>query len=273
VLDIGWDEIVFTVFSFANGTTNWWRASQTAAKFAAEEAEVYALGCDVLDYLDGTGCRIQFQNWEGDWALMDASGVPNTRVDRKFIDYLVAFHGVRQRAVTRARRDTASDCVLEYAIEVNRVHDARLMRHRRRIVTDLKGRVRPDVISYSSYDTITNGDVLESVWGANVAAWEAAYEGPHRKALRTIKQAFQGAKVVLGETGFPENEAPEGWDVAAAITKTAEWAEDEGCVSFLYWQVFDNEEGAGPPDYRGYWMIDDAGEETIAGAALAALVA
>jgi hypothetical protein len=132
----------------------------------------------------------------------------------------------------------------------------------------LAGRIRPDIISYSAYDSTI---VDQGSWGASTAAWEAATEPVYAKAIAAINEAFPGVPVQVGEFGYPENEAPGTSNIDTMIRKTAEWSEELGIENLLYWEVFDNEPGAGPPTYRGYWFVDEDGEPTIAGRVFEAL--
>lgn len=260
-LERGWEQIILTCFTFANGTTNWWRANPSSTKMTNEYTEIYNLCVHLLTSLNGTGVEIILQNWEGDWAFMDSTTV-STYVPRKMVDYYGAFLGVRQRAVADARRDTASDVRLRMAVEVNRVCDARLYKGRRRILTDLANRIRPDLISYSAYDSTI---VDQGSWGANTAAWEAATQPVYEKALAAIRAAWPGVPIQIGEYGFPENEAPGTSDIGQMIRKVAEWSRTAAVENLLYWEVFDNEPGTPPATYRGYWLIDPNGNKTIAG--------
>ena len=142
-LSKSFNTIVMTCFTFANGITNWWRTAPTSAKYAAEYTEIYNLAVYLLTTYNGTGRRFVIQNWEGDWAFMDTS-VIDTFVDRPMVDRYVAFLGTRQRAISDARKATASDCQVLCAFECNRVLDSRLYPHRRRILRDIANRVQPD---------------------------------------------------------------------------------------------------------------------------------
>jgi hypothetical protein len=168
--------------------------------------------------------------------------------------------------VEDARAETAHEGVrVLHAIEVNRVVDAAQYPHRRRIVADIAERVRPDVVSYSAYDSTI---VEQGGWGASYEAWEAATVPVFRAALRAIKRAWPGIAVYIGEFGFPENEAefdvPDR-DIGPMIQAVHDVALEEGCTHFLYWQVFDNEASI-PHTYRGYWLQKPDGGESVAGA-------
>ena len=105
-LSKAWDTVIMTVFPFVNnpGTvTNWWRAECTNAKLLAEYTEIYNLTVHLLTTYNNSSKTFILQNWEGDWAFMDAFDA-DTFTDRKYVDYYAAFLQYRQRAVEDARR-------------------------------------------------------------------------------------------------------------------------------------------------------------------------
>lgn len=268
VLTQAWHTVIVTTFTFANGTTNWWRVNPTAATYGAEYTEIYNLAVHLLTTYSGTGRRFVLQNWEGDWAFMDSFTV-DTYVSRAMVDRYAAFLGVRQRAVADARKATASDCTILMAVELNRVVDARLYPHRRRILTDLARRITPDLVSFSAYDATI---VDQGGWGASFAAWEAATTPVFTKALRSMQLAFPGVPIQIGEFGFPEGvELPPGRDVGAMIDVVHSIALAHGVTDFIYWQVFDNEETS-PGVPRGFYTVKPDGTTSVAGAAMAALI-
>jgi len=267
-LAMNWHTVMLTAFTFANGTTNWWRVNPTTAAYAAEYAEIYNLAAHLLSTYNGTGRTFILQNWEGDWAFMDSFTV-DTYVSREMVDRYAAFLGTRQRAVSDARKATASDCQILMAVELNRVVDARLYPHRRRILTDLARRITPDLISFSAYDATI---VDQGSWGANLAAWTAATTPVFTKALRAIQLAFPGVPIQIGEFGFPEGiELPPGRDVGAMIAVVHSIALAAGVTDFIYWQVFDNEETS-PGVPRGFYTVKPDGTTSVAGAKMIALI-
>lgn len=268
---LAWDTIVLTCFTFANGQTNWWRVSPTNARLQAEYDEIYELVEYLLTTYSGSGKRFILQNWEGDWAFMDAFN-PATFVPERMVPFYAAFLAVRQRAVQDARAAVAHTNVdAIHAVELNRVVDARLM-NRRRILTDLAGRIKPDAVSFSAYDATI---VDQGGWGANQAAWEAATEPVLTRALRNIKAAFPGTPLYVGEFGFPENEATNDHplnNVIEMIELVERVCRTEECTHLLYWQVFDNESSV-PYTYRGYWLQKPNGDPTLASQAMGSFVA
>jgi len=262
---LAWDTVVMTTFTFANGSTNWWRGfdGPTKTKLDAEYTEIYNLAVHLLTTYNDSGKRFVLQNWEGDWAYMDAF-VADTANERKYVEWYAAFLAIRQKAVSDARRVTAhKNVTVLNAIEVNRVLDAMTYPHRPRILTSIAQRIQPDVVSYSAYDST----IADIGYGANTAAWEALCTTNFTKALRAIKRAFPGVPISIGEFGFPENEITNeqlNHDAGAMIQKVKDIALSEGCTWLLYWEVFDNETH-GTYTYRGYWLRKPDNTLTTAG--------
>lgn len=261
-LNAGWDTIIFTAFTFANGTTNWWRTGPTNAQLAAEYTEIYNLAVHLLTTYNDSGKTFILQNWEGDWAFMD-SFTPTTFVERKMVDYYVAFVARRQKAVSDARQAVAySNVTVLNAVEVNRVLDAKTYPHRRRIITDLAGRIRPDIVSFSAYEAT---DSLEG-WGSQ-AAFDALCESNLTQAVTLIRNAFPDSKLMIGEFGYPENQIVAEFpslNVGSMIQTVATVASNLGVDYLIYWQVFDNETSI-PYTYRGYWFRKPDNTLTLAG--------
>lgn len=259
-----WEVVVLTTFTFANGTTNWWRVDTSNAKLQAEYTEIYNLVTYLMTTYAGTNRTFVLQNWEGDWAFMDSFN-PATPVPSEYVDRYAAFLAVRQKAVSDARRaSTAVGVTVLNAIEVNRVLDSEV--NYRRIVNDIAPRVRPDLASYSAYDST----IVEAGWGTDTADWIAKTEPLFRKALAKIRSVWPGVPVFIGEFGFPENEATNehpGNSVYNMTRKILEICEDEGVLYCIYWQVFDNEASV-PYSYRGYWFVKPDGTATEAAGAM-----
>lgn len=265
-----WDTVMMTVFTFANGTTNWWRPSPTGTKLSAEYTEIYNLVTHLLTTYNNTGKTFILQNWEGDWAFGDSFD-PATPIARKYVDYYAAFLGIRQKAVEDARRDTAySNVKVLHAIELNRVLDAQTYPNRRRILTQIAPRVQPDIISYSAYDST----IADIGYGSSFSDWTDKCTEFFGHALRMIKKHFPNSIVSIGEFGFPENEmlisnGGVGYDPELMLEVVRDVAEAAGVSWLIFWQVFDNETSALPQGVRGYWMVKPNGDVTPSGARMA----
>lgn len=272
----GWNVVMLTAFPFCTTdysrpvgqrVTNYWRVSFTDTQKQDTYTEMYDLGCHLLSTYDGTGTEFILQNWEGDWAFMDAF-VPETPVNRWLVNQYLAFLATRQKAIADARRDTPSDCKLLMAYEANRTLEARTKPHLRRLLRDMAPKLQPDIISLSAYDFMIDTAIG---FGADYATW-AAYTLPLcAKALRQNQLRFPGVPIQIGEFGFPEVQAASlGRDVGVMINDVAAICAAYGVTDFVYWEVFDNEEIT-PGVPAGYWTVKPDGSVSVAGAALALL--
>lgn len=264
----GWDTIIMTCFTFANGSTNWWRVEATNAKLAAEYTEIYNLAVHLLTSYNNSGTKFVLQNWEGDWAYMDAFD-PDTFVDRKYTEFYAAFAAVRQKAVHDAMRNTAHKNVsVRMAFEINRVLDTKSAPARVRIINTLAKRFTPDIVSYSWYEAT---DAVPG-WSSQ-GDFEALVETQMREWDALVQLAWPGVTRACGEFGYPENqivaEFPQ-LDVGDMINKVASVSVDLGLEYLVYWQCFDNEASI-PYTYRGYWFVKPDGSQSLAGAAFEAL--
>lgn len=260
-------KVVFTAFTFANGITNWWRADVSVSKMQAEYTEMYNLAVHLLTTYNGQGKEFVFQNWEGDWAFQDTDLSADVHVNEWVVHNYVAYLGTRQRAIRDARAAVASDCQVIMAFEANRVLDARLFPHRRRILRDIACRIQPDVISYSAYDATI---VQQGVWGSSQANWLANTTPVFTKALRELQLAFPGVPIQLGEFGYPETEAPVGYNCGGMCVSTWNiWVAAVPAAlrrNFLFWEVFDNTGG------RGYYIVKSDGTTSDSGVGMMSLI-
>lgn len=266
-LNKAWDTVVFTAFTFANNpgaVTNWWRVEPTRVKLQAEYDELYAFAVHLLSTYNDSGKRFVVQNWEGDWAFQD-SFVADSFTARRYVDYYAAFAATRQRAVSDARMATAHrNVTILNAWECNRVLDAKDTPHRRRILTDIAKRFRPDMVSYSAYDSTID---FPGTWQPSHAQWVTVCTEKFNRALRLLQKAFPGVPIQIGEFGYPENEATNDVptaDVGEMVEVVRDIAQARGVDTLLYWEVFDNE-AHGSYQYRGYWLRKPDGALSIAG--------
>lgn len=265
-----WRQIVLTCFTFANnagGVTNWWRLYCSKSRLAAERQEFYDLTAYLLSTYNGSGKTFVLQNWEGDWCWSDDQVIANAaRVESQLIENYCAFLGARQQGIHDAMRDVPHQNVAVLsAIECNRVLDAAMYPARRRIVREVADRIRPDCVSYSAYDSLTDL-IYGGYWGSSFADWMAKSSVFFPRALRMLKASFPGVPVQVGEFGFPELVAPPGYDLDAMIRHVAAMAAAEGAERLIYWEVFSN-------DPRGYYLVKPDGSLSIAGTTMRDLAA
>lgn len=273
VLAMNFQTFSMTMFAFGNPANNWWRDSGKAdnARLLVEYNEIYDAAVHLLTTYNGTGKTFIIQNWEGDWALMDAFD-PATYVTQKELDYNLAFHSARQRAVRDARRNTPHSGVdVLYAVEVNRVLDLVTNPARRRLLRDVIPKLNPDVVSYSAYDSF----IATYGYGSNQAQWESYVDTYYVQALQLIRQYAPASKLSIGEVGFEEARIAidrPSYDVRQMVRKMATVSAAQGASWFFYWQTFDNEvDITTPSGVKGYWLKKPDGSTSSAGLELALL--
>lgn len=143
---------------------------------------------------------VVLQNWEGDWMLRgigkDWSQPPEDWRDR--CEQMKLWIAAKQDGVNRARRDFAgkSKCAVAHAVEVNRVADG--WKGIPTVTRDVLPGVEVDLVSYSAYDGINQGDP--------VRFWKCIDE--IRDHIKTGPLFGPGA-IMVGEYGIPENSAPD----------------------------------------------------------------
>lgn len=262
-----------TIFAFGNPANNWWRDAGHAdgARLQTEYTEIYDAAVHLLTTYNDTGKTFVFQNWEGDWALMDAFD-PATYVRKRDVDYNLAFHSARQRAVRDAMRDTPHTGVsVLYAVEVNRVLDVSDAPGRTRLLKDVLNRLQPDVVSYSAYDST----IATYGYGANLVEWQSLTNLHFARALDLIREHAPNSKIQIGEFGFEEARIAidrPSYNVRTMVRTVYDVAAAKGVHWFYYWQVFDNEaDGTTPSGVKGYWLKDPDGNDSAAALELQAI--
>ena len=220
---------VLTAYSFANngqitGISGDDRRQQ------AEEDEFYHLTKYLYFKYGPSGKNFILKNWEGDWiGLQDYDTSKDISPSR--IDDLIAWLSARERGVERARNEVGSSNVsVINAVEVNRVLDY-AQHGMARMINKVVPVVRPDMVTYSSYDSSSQGD-------ANTV------QANMELALSTIRKmapdplSLGSRRILISEYGMFENEEPNDSWRADTILKTAK---SEGLAGAFLWNVFDNE--------------------------------
>jgi hypothetical protein len=221
---------VITAYTFANdgqidGITG------DSARQHAEEKEYYSLTKYLYSKYAGSGKNFILKNWEGDWiGLRDYNASKDIAPSR--ISDMIAWLSARQRGVTRARNEVgASDVSVLNAVEVNRVLDY-AQHGLDRVINKVVPKVKPDMVTYSSYDSSSAGTDRHTVQ-ANM-----------NLALNTIKKlapdplSLGDRRILISEYGMFENERNDVNWRADTILSTAKSA---GIAGAVLWNVFDNE--------------------------------
>jgi hypothetical protein len=239
VLDMPFANFILWAHTFSNDAD--WRTGFPEAKQKTEYKEMYDLTRYLLTEYNGSGKTFFLGHWEGDgWLRHSVSPKDDVLVTPVKVQGMIDWLNTRQRAIDDAKRDTPHHNVqVWHYTEVNHVKLA--MEGRQAVVNAVLPHTHVDYVSYSSYDTAKDPELL-------------------KKALSFIesqlppKPGFTGKRVFIGEFGFPTSRySPADQDLKSrhVLRAALEW----GCPFALYWEMFNNELANGTQ--RGFWMIDN----------------
>ena len=233
----------------------WYRSSgafrdgYSPEEAAADYEAFYALTQKLLRVYSGTSKHFYLGHWEGDWYYLEngAQQTVDDAVTKGMIDWL----NTRQKAVDDARRDTPhSDVYVWHYLELNRPVDA-MQKGYDRVVNRVLPYVNVDYVSYSAYDSMDR------------SALTVRRTVDHIYKNLPQKSGVPGPRVFIGEVAAPA--VRYGYDderhCSANLSIIAKYLRcDVGFI--LYWQMYCNEK---EPDgnFRGYWLVDDNGNETL----------
>ena len=183
------------VFVSAYSATNFgWLGSYPRSVFTTEQraneiAEIRDFVAYILKTYGKTGKSFVLKTWEGDWELMGNYDI-NSVVEKDQVDAIVAWHQARRegmrQGIEAARAAGAVNPNFSYSIEFNLPSRAFTMRKYQldsgefkeepflNVLSDVIPAVSPDLVTYSSYQTINahpasedslDGNVLSKYWG------------------------------------------------------------------------------------------------------------
>lgn len=232
------------------GVGDAWKGETNAAWYGlvnAEYTEYYNLSVKLLTDYNGSNKNFYLQTWEGDHALNE--GDKTAEVPPRRSEYMAAWLRARQQAVENARRDTSHTGVtVKNVVEVNLADDAVDNFHQGRMVRKVLPRIKPDVVSYSCYDSLTPS---ADPWRADQAAMLTDITTRMTRSLDLIASAAPHSQLVIGEFGLPDNEIPVGYDGGVIMQHALDIFTARGDITHaIVWNMWDNE------DPRGYGCID-----------------
>jgi len=243
----------FVLTTFGPGRpAGYWLSQITNEQEAEEERTFYELARELLSRYKGTGKTFVLQNWEGDWAVRGAFD-PKFDPTDSALDNMTRWLNARQRGVEHARAELRADGVhVWHAVEVNLVLPS-FQQHRPGVIDRVIPRVRPDLVSYSAWESLESPDQLK--------------ETLDFIARHTPSSSFGKKNVYIGEFGVAENQRKPA-DVSRILSDSMTAAREWGCPFILYWQVYCNEAVHQPvksnSDVRGFWLLRPDGTKAIA---------
>ncbi len=233
VLDMPFKTFVITAYSFAN--------SDDVPNFAvnpdaavAEEQEFFDLTAYLYKTYAGTGKTFILKHWEGDYTGLQ--GFDTTKdIAPNMIDAMNIWLRARQQGISRARNASGNPAGVGvfHAVEAVRVLDYSRSGFTR-VINAIIPVVKPDMVTYSSYES--------SLAGTDDASTRAAMN----EALNVIKSlapdplGLGDRRIVISEYGLFENELSPS-DTAPRTTTILQTSQASGIFGAFFWQVFDNE--------------------------------
>ncbi len=225
----------------------------TAEDIVEERSRMYELASYLLRTYAGSGKTFVLQNWEGDHVLR-ARLTENQNPDAARVRGMIDWFNARQQGVERARREAGDAGVtVAHAIELNLLTAA--MQGKGTITNDVLPHVRPDLISYSSWDAKFDPNNL-------VRALD--YLGAHARP----SALYGDHNIYIGEYGVTQEQLPPGVEQATVIRDLTEAALGWGVRYVVYWQLYSNEDARaykGRPqndDVHSLWLIRPDGTKT-----------
>ncbi|MGZ4841649.1 MAG: hypothetical protein ACXV5J_07875, partial [Candidatus Angelobacter sp.] len=201
---------------------------------ALEEHEFYDLTRYLYMTYAGTGKTFILKHWEGDF--IGLRGFDTSKdISPDMVDAMNIWLSARQRGISRARNDAGnpSGVGVFHAVEAARVLDYSRS-GLTRVINAVVPVVKPDMVSYSSYEA--------SLAGTDAASTASII----REALDVIKSmapdplGLGNKRIFISEYGLFENEHPV--DEVQWRTRTIlQTSQAAGIFGAFMWQVFDNE--------------------------------
>lgn len=222
---------VLTTFTYSVGI-NIFGTSAVPDFEAKEENEMYELAKYLFNTYKRTGKIFVLKNWETDWAGIGGYDL-NLDVPQDRADALIKWFNARQRGVTRARNEAGGgdNVGVFFAAEISSVRDV-IERGKRRVINTVIPYTNVDMVSYSSYDSMTRDR------SGTLANFSSSFAYIKSKMTDTI--GLGNKRIFLAEYGTPEIE------YGAGVTRirtqaTVDASTAAGIWGAFVWQLFDNE--------------------------------
>ncbi len=257
--DARFNRYLLTCFSIQHPGDNPWAGAWTKSNGDDQETEMYDLALHLAETYPTKEFIIQ--NWEGDWQLLN-SFVPSTEQREAWINAYIDYTRRRQNAIHRAMREVAPGSGrVYYALECNRVLDD----YGIRIHRDVAPIVKPDILSFSSYETIEGWtEAGGSITDQSEIEDDIVEKMTRMKLLTEMAGLPRGTPMILGEYGFPQEAPyfPGTLDAVGMLATVIDTAEALGFAGEVYWQGLSNEQYAeGSPRGFNLWERDGNSDE------------
>ncbi|WP_317175777.1 hypothetical protein [Halomontanus rarus] len=265
----------YVLTSYARSTPgiqdHYWRDGVTDEQYEHTVTEYRRATEHLLETYDGTGNVFVFQNWEGDWAILDTIEPDPPEPTTDAIDGMTRWLSARQEGIEQGRANVDSDVRVLHAVSVNRVRSA--MQGDRRVVNAVVPSVDPslDMVAYSSWDVLVDVRELEDRAAVTAITDSLDFIHEHAPEPSPYVESVLGPgekNVYVGEFGWDLREDEEyGMRAIRLLTETSiEW----GARWLLFWQLYSNEpagEYEDRPendDVKGFYLVKPDGDRSRA---------
>ena len=232
VFNLPFKVFVITAYGFATqgGVQNFATDPSLANR---EEQEFYDLTRYLLTTYAGTGKTFILKHWEGDYIGLQGFDTSKD-ISPAMVDAMNIWLSARQRGISRARNDAGNPAGVGvfHAVEMSRVLDYSRL-GRTRVVNAVIPVVKPDMVSYSSYDATLGGTDPTSAAASIKEALNAI------KSLAPDPLGLGDKRIFISEYGLFENERPT--EVTWRTNTILQTAQGAGIFGAFLWQIFDNE--------------------------------
>ena len=256
VMDMPFRNIMLWVYPFSDSKSAFAKGEVDPREVDAIYNEIYEFTVYLLKRYSGSGKSFFLGNWEGDWHLLLEKYNYQLDPSPKAIAGAIDWFRLREKAIADARSATPHhDVHVYYYIELNHVGKS-MDADRPTIVNRVLPYIETDYVSWSSYDVTKPAAKLGGEAGRQRVLQALDYIESHLP-----ESNISGKRVFIGEYGFELSnfESPEKqMRLTASIMK---WSLEWGCPFVLYWELYCNEIEPSTGAHRGYWMIDNGGQQ------------
>lgn len=214
--------------------------------------EMYDLAAYLLTEYSGTGKTFMIGNWEGDW-LLHGTGKRNIDPGDEKIQAMTEWFQLRQAAIDEAKRKVPhKDVELYYYVEVNLVMKGK--QGKRCITESILEHVNPDMVSYSSYESIKkhpNYESLKTTVGGLMDYMESK--------LQPKEGIPFDRRVYLGEYGYQVSKYNSAEKQSSQTKDIMRLSLELNLPFALHWELYNNEYSPKGVS-KGMSLISEEGE-------------
>src|ERR1700758_940113 len=222
---------VITAYTFANND-NVAGFATNPGMATAEQAEFYDLTRYLYATYAGTGKTFILKHWEGDYIGLQGFDT-SKNISPTMVNAMITWLTARQTGVVNARRDAGNPLGVGvfHAVEVCRVLDY-VLHGMVRVINAVVPVVKPDMVTYSSYDSSLAGTDSTTTAAVMNQALSAI------KSLTPDPLGLASHRILISEYSLSENVFP-----TETIWRTQtilQTSKSAGLLGAFLWQIYDN---------------------------------